>query len=62
MANSINIMQMRIGRSRMAGDPPEFLVAPRMVDFGLLDFDRADDAIAEGRRAANLALAAARAG
>ena len=51
MANSVNIMQVRIGRSRMAGDPPEVLITPRMSDFGLLDFDRADVAIAEGEEA-----------
>ncbi len=56
MANSVNIMQVRIGRSRMAGDPPELLVTPRMSDFGLLDFDRAEEAIGEGHRAAVQAL------
>ncbi|MCH2173386.1 patatin-like phospholipase RssA [Myxococcota bacterium] len=56
IANSVNIMQMRIGRSRMAGDPPELLVTPRMSDFGLLDFDRADEAIEVGRRAVAQAL------
>jgi len=58
MTGSINIMQTRIGRSRMAGDPPELLVTPRLEDFGLLDFDRADEAIAVGRRAVAHALAA----
>jgi NTE family protein len=57
MANSVNIMQVRIGRSRMAGDPPELLITPRMHDFGVLDFDRAEEAIAEGRRAVARALA-----
>lgn len=56
MANSINIMQVRIGRSRMAGDPPELLITPRMSDFGILDFDRAEEAIEEGRRAVAQAL------
>ena len=51
LANSINIMQMRIGRSRMAGDPPEMLITPRLEDFGLLDFDRSAEAIEEGKRA-----------
>ena len=51
MANSVNIMQVRIGRSRMSGDPPELLVTPRLEDFGILDFDRAAEAIDEGRRA-----------
>lgn len=56
IANSVNIMQVRIGRSRMAGEPPELLVAPRMHDFGLFDFDRAGEAITEGRRAVIQAL------
>ena len=49
-------MQVRIGRSRMAGDPPELLITPRMSDFGILDFDRAEEAIEEGRRAVAQAL------
>lgn len=57
MANAINIMQVRITRSRMAGDPPELLVTPRLHRFGLLDFDRAAEAIEEGRRAVAQALA-----
>ena len=58
ISNSINIMQTRIGRSRLAGDPPELLITPRLEDFALLDFDRADEAIATGRRAVAHALAA----
>jgi NTE family protein len=57
LAQSLNIMQVRITRSRMAGDPPELLVTPRLADFGLLDFDRAGEAIAEGERAVARALA-----
>jgi len=56
LAQSLNIMQVRITRSRMAGDPPELLVTPRLADFGLLDFDRAREAIAEGERAVARAL------
>jgi NTE family protein len=56
MANSLNIMQVRIGRSRMAGDPPEMLITPRMADYGIIDFDRADEAIAAGEAAAERAL------
>lgn len=59
VANSINIMQIRVTRSRMAGDPPELLVTPRLPDFGLFDFDRADEALEEGRRAVTQALAVA---
>ncbi|MFT5443362.1 MAG: NTE family protein [Myxococcota bacterium] len=58
ITNSINIMQTRIGRSRLAGDPPELLITPRLQDFGLLEFDRANEAIAIGRRAVAHALAA----
>ena len=53
---SVNIMQMRITRARMAGDPPEVVIAPSLAHLGLLDFHRAADAIAEGRRAAQAAL------
>jgi len=51
VASSINIMQVRITRSRMAGEPPDLLVAPRLAQLGLLDFHRAREAIEEGRRA-----------
>ena len=50
-ASSINIMQDRITRSRMAGDPPEILIEPRLAHLALMEFDRAADAIAEGRAA-----------
>lgn len=51
VTSSISIMQVRITRSRMAGDPPDLVVAPRLAYLGLLDFHRAQDAIEEGRRA-----------
>jgi predicted acylesterase/phospholipase RssA len=51
-----NIMQMRITRSRMAGDPPELVIAPRLSHLGLLDFHRAREAIDEGYEAAQAAL------
>lgn len=53
---SVNIMQMRITRSRMAGDPPELVIAPRLSHLGLLDFHRAREAIDEGHAAAQAAL------
>lgn len=53
---SVNIMQMRITRSRMAGDPPELVIAPRLSHLGLLDFHRAREAIDEGYEAAQAAL------
>lgn len=51
VASSIQIMQVRLARSRMAGDPPDVIVAPRLARLGLLDFHRAEEAIGEGRRA-----------
>jgi NTE family protein len=51
LTSSINIMQVRISRSRMAGEPPDLVVAPRLAHSGLLDFHRAKEAIEEGNRA-----------
>ena len=48
LAGSINIMQDRITRSRMAGDPAEVMLAPRLAHIGMLEFDRAEEVIAEG--------------
>ena len=48
---SINIMQERITRSRMAGEPPDVIVTPHLEDFQLMDFHRAEEAIAAGRAA-----------
>ena len=48
MATSINIMQDRITKGRLAGDPPDILLSPRLAQLGLLDFERGDEAIAEG--------------
>lgn len=49
VASSINIMQDRITRSRMAGDPPDILLTPRLSQLGLMEFDQARMAIDEGR-------------
>lgn len=48
LANSLNIMQDRITRTRLAGDPPDVLICPRLAEFSWLDFHRANEAIAEG--------------
>lgn len=50
VAASVNILQDRLTRSRMAGDPPEITLLPLLTDFALMDFHRADEAIDEGRR------------
>jgi NTE family protein len=49
LMGSINIMQLRIARSRLAGEPPDVLLTPRLGHLGLLDYHRAEIAIAEGR-------------
>ncbi len=56
LADSIQVMQVRITRSRMAGDPAEAVIAPRLAHLGLLDFHRADEAIAAGHAAAQEVL------
>lgn len=53
---SITIMQMRITRSRLAGDPPELVIAPRLSHMSLLDFHRASESIAAGYQATKDAL------
>ena len=57
LSDSIQVMQVRITRSRMAGDPAEAVIAPRLSHLGLLDFHRADEAIAGGRAATEEVLA-----
>lgn len=51
LVGSIDIMQDRITRSRMAGEPPDVHITPRLSHIGLMDFDRVEDAIKEGRKA-----------
>ncbi|CAK0740051.1 NTE family protein RssA [uncultured Gammaproteobacteria bacterium] len=48
MVSALGIVTDRITRSRLAGDPPDVQIAPRLGHIGLLEFDRADEAIAEG--------------
>ncbi|HYD71009.1 MAG TPA: patatin, partial [Azospirillum sp.] len=54
MAGSIDIMQDRITRSRLAGEPPEVLIAPRLGHVGILEFDRAAEVVEIGYRAASI--------
>ena len=56
LANSINIMQDHITRTRLAGEPPHVMLLPRLRDMGLMEFDRAKEAIAEGRICVEQAL------
>lgn len=53
---SINIMQVRITRSRLAGEPADVMVRPRLSQLALMDFHRAALAITEGERVAEEVL------
>ena len=54
MAGSIDIMQDRITRSRLAGEPPDVLIAPRLAHIGILEFDRAEEVVEIGYAAASI--------
>jgi NTE family protein len=56
MVDAFNIMQDRITRARLAGDPPDLLISPRVGQIGWFDFHRAEDLIAHGARAAERAI------
>lgn len=56
LANCINIMQDHITRARLAGEPPHVMLVPRLQDLGLMEFNRAKEAIAEGRYCVEQAL------
>ncbi len=60
LTSSINIMQMRIARSRLAGEPADVLITPRVAQLSIMDFDHAAEAIAEGRAAVERARPALR--
>ena len=50
IAGSVNICQDRITRSRMAGDPPDIMLSPKLSDIGLLELYRSGEAIKEGMK------------
>jgi NTE family protein len=56
MIDAFNITQDRIARSRLAGDPPDVMVAPKLAKMGLFEFHRAAECIELGRQAAERAL------
>ena len=58
MMSAINIMQDRITRSRLAGEPADIMLWPHLGHIGLLEFVRAEEAIAEGRAAVDRMLPA----
>lgn len=52
MVEAFNITQDRIARSRLAGDPPDAMISPRLHGINLFDFHRADELIERGYNAA----------
>jgi NTE family protein len=56
MIESFNIMQDRLTRMRLAGDPPDVHITPRIGHVGWLDFHRAAESIAVGQAATEKAM------
>lgn len=56
MVEAFNIVQDRIARSRLAGDPPDAMINLRLADIGLFDFHRAEELIKRGEEAARRSL------
>ncbi len=56
MVSALSILQDRLTRSRLAGDPPDVHIKPRIGHIGLLEFERAKDMIREGEEAVNRKL------
>lgn len=56
MIGALNVLLDRVTRARLAGDPPDVLIAPRVAHVGLIDFHRATETIERGAEAARAAL------
>ncbi len=56
ITNSIGIFENRITRSRLAGDPADIILSPDVSQIGMLEFNRAGEAIEEGERCVSEAL------
>jgi len=56
MIEAYSVMQDRITRARLAGDPADIMIGPRLGDIGMFDFHRAEEAIRIGAEAAERSL------
>jgi NTE family protein len=56
MIEAFNVMQDRITRARLAGDPADVMVSPRLGGVGWFDFHHAEEAIAIGAEATEKAI------
>lgn len=57
MIEAFNIIQDKIIRSRLAGDPPDMMIRPKLDQIGLSDFHKADQTIELGYEVARIQLA-----
>jgi NTE family protein len=51
MASTLNIVQDRVSRGRLAADPPDVSIVPNVAHIGPLDFHRASELIVAGHAA-----------
>ncbi len=49
MSCSLDILQDRVSRSRLAGEPPEILIEPQLRNFGIMEFHRTKELVEEGK-------------
>jgi NTE family protein len=56
MIEAYNVMQDRITRARLAGDPADIMISPRLGHIGMFDFHRAEEAIKLGAEAAERSI------
>jgi NTE family protein len=56
MMSALGIFQDRVTRSRLAGDPPDIHIKPRIGHIGMLEFERAEELIQLGEEAAERAI------
>jgi NTE family protein len=56
MFASLNIIQDRLARSRLAGDPPDVTINPQVAHVGLVEFHRARELIDLGEEAMEAAI------
>lgn len=57
MVEAFNIIQDRISRARLAGDPPDLSLQPKLGHIGLTEFHRADELIRLGYESARAQIA-----
>lgn len=56
MVSALNIIQDRLTRSRLAGDPPDVHIKPRIGHIGVLEFEKSRELIEEGEAAVERAM------